>query len=275
VGISGASGAILQRAAVRGVRARGRIRKFPGPHQIRRENAVPENGKDASEVRQFADSGTPTRTSGAAWPAASCQIDAMVIARVPSTPCRPSPTASAGNPMVRAADVILKERRKLVFTGEGKARFTWVILKSMTLLAEMGASSPRQFPGSTHNPQTVMDCGPQRRSDARPHRLPDAGVRRWDGRNEMKRASPPSPSGERGGLQRGAARSCWAAGRGSAVSPVRGPFSCALKDGAASGGGGAIENTGRFGPRDYDHLVTTSFRSVAETSVRIVHNLIA
>jgi 4-hydroxy-3-polyprenylbenzoate decarboxylase len=90
----------------------------------------------------------------------------------------------SSNLMVRAADVVLKEKRKLVLMVR-ESPFHLGHLKSMTLLAEMGAIIAPPIPGFYHNPQTVMDL-----IDHSVDRvldligLPDPGARRWEGRTK-------------------------------------------------------------------------------------------
>lgn len=93
----------------------------------------------------------------------------------------------------------------------------------------------------------------------------------------MKRASAPIAfQGERGAFSEEAARKLL----GPQVEVLPCPrfedlFLC-LKDGRASGAVVPIENTLAGSVHEnYDHLVTYEFPIVAETSVRIVHNLIA
>jgi 4-hydroxy-3-polyprenylbenzoate decarboxylase len=90
----------------------------------------------------------------------------------------------SSNLMVRAADVVLKEKRKLVLMVR-ESPFHLGHLKTMTLLSEMGAIIAPPIPGFYHNPQTVMDL-----VDHSVDRvldligLPDPGVRRWEGRTK-------------------------------------------------------------------------------------------
>jgi len=111
----------------------------------------------------------------------SCQTDAMVVA-----PCSiHTMSAIAGgisdNLLIRAADVILKERRKLILMVR-ESPFHLGHLKNMAALAEMGAIIAPPIPGFYHNPQSVMDI-----VDHSVDRildligLPGAQVRRWDG----------------------------------------------------------------------------------------------
>lgn len=182
VGISGASGAVY------GLRLLERLRNQPGTeiHLILTRSGEKtlflETGKTAADVRQFADFWYPEEDIGCRLASGSYQTDAMVIAPCSIHTMSAIAHGISGNLMVRAADVILKERRKLVLmVRESPLHFGH--LKSMTLLAEMGAIIAPPIPGFYHNPQTVMDL-----VDHSVDRvldligLPDADVRRWDGR---------------------------------------------------------------------------------------------
>jgi 4-hydroxy-3-polyprenylbenzoate decarboxylase len=82
---------------------------------------------------------------------------------------------------VRAADVTLKERRKLILMVR-ESPFHLGHLKNMTRLAEMGAIIAPPIPGFYNNPQTVMDIvdhSIDRVLDLLG--MPDENVRRWQG----------------------------------------------------------------------------------------------
>jgi 4-hydroxy-3-polyprenylbenzoate decarboxylase len=90
----------------------------------------------------------------------------------------------SSNLMVRAADVALKERRKLVLLVR-ETPFHLGHLRNMTALTEMGAIIAPPIPGFYHNPQTVMeivDHSVDRALDL--IGAPDALVRRWEGRSK-------------------------------------------------------------------------------------------
>src|SRR5438067_13345312 len=87
----------------------------------------------------------------------------------------------SSNLLVRAADVTLKEKRKLILMVR-ESPFHLGHLRNMTALAEMGAIIAPPIPGFYHNPQTVMDLvdhSVDRALDL--IGLSDASVRRWDG----------------------------------------------------------------------------------------------
>ena len=123
----------------------------------------------------------PLEDIGSRLASGSCRTDAMVVA-----PCSiHTMSAIAGgissNLLIRAADVMLKERRKLILMVR-ETPFHLGHLRTMTALAEMGAIIAPPIPGFYHNPQTVMDM-----VDHSVDRvldligLPDPQVRRWEG----------------------------------------------------------------------------------------------
>jgi 4-hydroxy-3-polyprenylbenzoate decarboxylase len=65
-------------------------------------------------------------------------------------------TGITGNLLVRAADVTLKERRKLVLMVR-ESPFHLGHLRTMATVAEMGAIIAPPVPAFYHKPQTVMD----------------------------------------------------------------------------------------------------------------------
>jgi 4-hydroxy-3-polyprenylbenzoate decarboxylase len=85
------------------------------------------------------------------------------------------------NVLLRAADVALKERRKLVLMVR-ETPLHLGHLRTMVALTEMGAIIAPPIPGFYNRPQTVLDLvdhGVDRVLDLMG--VPDADVRRWDG----------------------------------------------------------------------------------------------
>jgi flavin prenyltransferase len=184
VGITGASGAIY------GLRLLERLYGQPGVeiHLVLTRSGEKtlwlETGKSAADVRQSAHFSYPNEDIGCRLASGSFRIDAMVVA-----PCSiHSMSAIAGgissNLLIRAADVTLKERRKLILMVR-ESPFHLGHLKNMTLLAEMGAIIAPPIPGFYHQPQTVMDL-----VDHSVDRVldllgcDDPQVRRWEGKSK-------------------------------------------------------------------------------------------
>ena len=180
VGISGASGAIYGWRLLERLRAQS-----VEIHLILTRSGEKtlhiETGKTAAEARKLADFSYPLEDIGARLASGSNPMDAMAIA-----PCSiHTMSAIAGgissNLLIRAADVMLKERRRLILMVR-ESPFHLGHLRNMTLLAEMGAIIAPPIPGFYHNPQTVMelvDHSVDRVLDL--IGLSDAHVKRWDG----------------------------------------------------------------------------------------------
>ncbi|HXA49184.1 MAG TPA: UbiX family flavin prenyltransferase [Candidatus Acidoferrum sp.] len=180
VGISGASGAIygwrlLERLSAQSVETHLVLSRSG------EKTLYIELGKSAADVKKLATYHYSLEDIGARLASGSSCMDAMVIA-----PCSiHTMSAIAGgissNLLIRAADVMLKERRKLVLMVR-ESPFHLGHLRNMTLLAEMGAIIAPPIPGFYHNPQTVMDL-----VDHSVDRvldligLSDPQVRRWEG----------------------------------------------------------------------------------------------
>ncbi|HYW41506.1 MAG TPA: UbiX family flavin prenyltransferase [Bryobacteraceae bacterium] len=181
VGISGASGAIY------GLRLLERLRSQPGVeiHLILTRSGEKtlflETGKLAADAKALADYWYPNDDIGCRLASGSCRTDAMVIAPCSIHTMSAIAYGISSNLVVRAADVTLKERRKLVLMVR-ESPFHLGHLKTMTLLAEMGAILAPPIPGFYHHPQTVMDI-----VDHSVDRvldligLSDARVKRWEG----------------------------------------------------------------------------------------------
>jgi 4-hydroxy-3-polyprenylbenzoate decarboxylase len=188
IGISGASGVIY------GIRLLERLRQREGVeiHLILTRSGEKtlflETGKTAADLKSLADFSYPVEDISCRLASGSYPTDAMVIA-----PCSVHTMSAiahgiSSNLMVRAADVALKERRKLILMVR-ESPFHLGHLRSMTALAEMGAIVAPPIPGFYHSPQTVMDIvdhSVDRVLDLLG--LPDARARRWQG--SPKEGSP-------------------------------------------------------------------------------------
>jgi len=180
VGISGASGSIY------GLRLLERLREQQAEiHLILTRSGEKtlflETGKSAAEVRRMADCSYSVEDISCRLASGSFRTDAMAIA-----PCSiHTMSAIAGgissNLLVRAADVTLKERRKLILMIR-ESPFHLGHLRTMTALAEIGAIIAPPIPAFYTSPQTVLDIVDQsveRVMDLLGLPLPQA--KRWEG----------------------------------------------------------------------------------------------
>jgi len=180
VGISGASGAIY------GVRLLERLRRPEEKiHLILTRSGEKtlhlETGKTAPEIKKLADFSYPVEDISCRLASGSFPTDAMVIAPCSIHTMSAIAQGISSNLLVRAADVALKERRKLILMVR-ESPLHLGHLRNLTALAEMGAIVAPPVPGFYHKPQTVMDIvdhSVERVLDLLG--LPDAAARRWEG----------------------------------------------------------------------------------------------
>jgi len=180
LGISGASGAIY------GWRLLERLRTQSVEIHLILSRAGEktlsiEMGKTAADARKLADFTYPFEDIGARLASGSSRMDAMVVAPCSIHTMSAIAAGISSNLLIRSADVMLKERRKLVLMVR-ESPFHAGHLRNMTLLAEMGAIIAPPIPGFYNHPQTVMDL-----VDHSVDRvldligLSDPQVRRWEG----------------------------------------------------------------------------------------------
>jgi len=184
VGISGASGAIY------GWRLLERLRDQPNVeiHLIMsragEKTMFLETEKTAAEVRTLSHFWYSEEDIGCRLASGSFPSEAMIVAPCSIHTMSAIAYGISSNLLVRAADVILKEKRKLVLMVR-ETPFHIGHLKTMTLLAEMGAIIAPPVPGFYTHPQSVMDI-----VDHSLDRvldligLPDERIRRWDGKSK-------------------------------------------------------------------------------------------
>src|SRR5271165_4260872 len=156
VGITGASGSIL------GVRALEALHAIPGTTthlimtaQAKRTLAL-ETDFAPADVERFADHVHDETNLAAAVSSGSFRTDGMLV-----IPCSMKSAAAIAysmndNLLTRAADVCLKERRKLVLVVR-ETPLHLGHLRSLTQLAEIGAVILPPIPAMYANPQSIDD----------------------------------------------------------------------------------------------------------------------
>ncbi|SKD01438.1 polyprenyl P-hydroxybenzoate and phenylacrylic acid decarboxylases [Burkholderia sp. CF099] len=156
VGISGASGAMI------GVRLLAALRRL-GTHEthliVSASGAITvaqELGLTRSDLDGLTDITHNVRDIGATIASGSFVTEGMVIA-----PCSMKTLAGvangfADNLLTRAADVMLKERRRLVLVAR-ETPLNLAHLRNMTLATEMGAIVMPPVPAFYAHPKTIED----------------------------------------------------------------------------------------------------------------------
>ncbi|HUK19861.1 MAG TPA: UbiX family flavin prenyltransferase [Bryobacteraceae bacterium] len=182
IGVSGASGAIY------GFRLLERLKNLTNveTHLIFTRSGEKtlflETGKMAADVKSLSHFFYSNEDIGCRLASGSYPIDAMVVAPCSIHTMSAIANGISSNLLVRAADVTLKEHRKLILLVR-ESPFHLGHLRNMTALAEMGAIIAPPIPGFYHRPRTVMDVvdhSIDRVLDLLG--LPDPQVRRWEGK---------------------------------------------------------------------------------------------
>lgn len=115
-----------------------------------------ETGRKAAEVARLADYSYDIADTGAALSSGSFRRDGMIVA--PCTVKTMSALASSytDNLLLRAGDVTLKERRKLVLLARETPLHLGHI-RNMERLTEMGAIIMPPVPAFYHKPKTIQE----------------------------------------------------------------------------------------------------------------------
>jgi 4-hydroxy-3-polyprenylbenzoate decarboxylase len=181
VGISGASGSIYGLRLLEKLRCRPEVEIHLTLTRAGERTIFLETGKLAADVKSMAHFSYPVEDIGCRLASGSYPVDGMVVA-----PCSIHSMAAiaagvSDNLLVRAADVCLKERRKLILMVR-ETPLHLGHLETMAALARIGAIIAPPVPAFYHKPETVLDI-----VDHTVGRvldllgLPDEQARRWQG----------------------------------------------------------------------------------------------
>ena len=191
VAISGASGAIYGVRLLQMLREIAQVQTHLTVSDAGLLNLLQELDMDRAAVEALADVVHAARDVGAAIASGSFQCDGMVIA-----PCSMRTLAAVAhglsdNLITRAADVMLKERRRLILMVR-ETPLNLAHLRNMTSVTEMGGIIFPPVPSFYHRPQTVaelVDHTVSRVVDLLG--LPQPQAPRWGG---LKPAVPTDPA---------------------------------------------------------------------------------
>ena len=191
VAISGASGAIYGVRLLQMLREITQVQTHLTVSDAGLLNLLQELDMDRAAVEALADVVYATRDVGGAIASGSFQCDGMVIA-----PCSMRTLAAVAhglsdNLITRAADVMLKERRRLILMVR-ETPLNLAHLRNMTSVTEMGGIIFPPVPSFYHRPQSVaelVDHTVSRVVDLLG--LPQPQAPRWGG---LKPAVPTDPA---------------------------------------------------------------------------------
>jgi len=181
VGVSGASGSVYAVRLLEKLRQRGDVEIHLVVSRSAEKTLFLETGKRLGDLKVLAAHCYAPEDIAAPLASGSYLTGGMVI-----LPCSIHTMSSiaagiSSNLMVRAADVTLKERRKLIL-GVRETPFHLGHLRTMVALTEMGAIVAPPIPGFYNSPVTIedlVDGTVERTLDLLG--LPAADARRWNG----------------------------------------------------------------------------------------------
>ena len=156
VAISGASGAIYGVRLLQTLAVLGNVQTHLTVSDAGLLNLQQELDMDRAAVEALADVAYPVRDVGAAIASGSFLCDGMVVA-----PCSMRTLAAiahgmSDNLIARAADVMLKERRRLILMVR-ETPLNLAHLRNMTSVTEMGGIVFPPVPSFYHRPQSIAD----------------------------------------------------------------------------------------------------------------------
>ena len=181
VGVTGASGAIYPLRLLHRLSLRPNIEIHLVLSRAGEKTLFLETGKRALDLKALAHFSWALEDISAPLASGSFPTAGMVIAPCSIHTMSAIAHGISSNLMIRAADVVLKERRRLVLMVR-ESPFHLGHLRTMTLLAEMGAIIAPPIPGFYNRPSTIedlVDSSVDRVLDLLG--LADDSIRRWTG----------------------------------------------------------------------------------------------
>jgi 4-hydroxy-3-polyprenylbenzoate decarboxylase len=156
VAISGASGAIYGVRLLQLLRALGNVQTHLNISDEGLLYLQQELDMCRADLETMADVSYPVRDVGAAIASGSFQCDGMVVAPCSMRMLGAVANGLSDNLMSRAADVMLKERRRLILMVR-ETPLNLAHLRNMTSVTEMGGVIFPPLPSFYHRPQTLAE----------------------------------------------------------------------------------------------------------------------
>jgi 4-hydroxy-3-polyprenylbenzoate decarboxylase len=181
VGVTGASGAIYPLRLLERLRRNAAIEIHLVLSRAGEKTLYLETGRKAADLKGLAHHVWPLEDIAAPLASGSFTTAGMVIAPCSIHTMSAISCGISSNLMIRAADVVLKERRRLILMVR-ETPFHLGHLRTMTSLTEMGAIIAPPIPGFYNRPQTIedlVDSSVERVLDLLG--VPDNSIRRWNG----------------------------------------------------------------------------------------------
>jgi 4-hydroxy-3-polyprenylbenzoate decarboxylase len=181
VAITGASGAVYGVRLLEALRKIDHVSTHLTVSQAGLLTLQHEVGMDRSAVEALADRAYPVQAIGAAIASGSFASDAMVVAPCSMRTLGAIANGMADNLIARCADVMLKERRRLVLMVR-ETPLNLAHLRNMVSVTEMGGIIAPPMPAFYLHPQSIAELvnhSVERVLDLLG--LPQESANRWDG----------------------------------------------------------------------------------------------
>ncbi|PYT22201.1 MAG: 3-octaprenyl-4-hydroxybenzoate carboxy-lyase [Acidobacteria bacterium] len=181
VGVSGASGGIYGLRLLEKLRLQSHVEIHLILTRSGEKTLFLETGKKAADLKALAHCSYSLEDISARLASGSYRTDGMVIAPCSIHTMSAIAHGISSNLLIRAADVTLKERRKLVLIVR-ETPLHLGHLRTMLALAEMGAIIAPPVPAFYHHPMTIedlVDHSVDRVLDLL--EVPSRTARRWEG----------------------------------------------------------------------------------------------
>ncbi|MGO9094576.1 MAG: UbiX family flavin prenyltransferase [Bryobacteraceae bacterium] len=180
VAVTGASGSIYGLRLLEKLRSNPAVELHLLVSRSGERTLYLETGRKLAELRALAHFSYSIGDVGARLASGSFPTQAMVVAPCSIRTMSAIASGISSNLLLRAADVTLKERRRLILMVR-ETPFHLGHLRSMVALTEMGAIIAPPIPGFYHQPQSILDLvdhSVDRVLDLLG--LPARDARRWD-----------------------------------------------------------------------------------------------
>jgi 4-hydroxy-3-polyprenylbenzoate decarboxylase len=181
IGISGASGTVYGVRLLEALRRRGDVETHLVVSRPGEKTLFQETGHTLNEIKGLASQWHSIEEIGASIASGSFLTAGMIVAPCSVRTMGAIAAGITGNLLVRAADVTLKERRRLVLMVR-ESPLHLGHLRTMAALAEMGAIIAPPMPAFYNKPETIEDIveqGVGRVLDL--FGLADGDTKRWQG----------------------------------------------------------------------------------------------
>ena len=186
VGITGATGAVLGVRLLERLSTMSEVETHLVISRWGRATVELETGRSVHEINALADVAYAPEDQGAAISSGSFRVDGMVIVPCSMKTLAGIRTGYADSLVIRAADVVLKERRPLVLVPR-ETPLSEIHLDNMLALTRMGVRIVPPMPAFYHRPSTVdeiVDHIVTRVLDQ--FDLPVPQAKRWQGMHDAR-----------------------------------------------------------------------------------------